>query len=88
MRLYILIIIILALLYLFTISKRRTKKESADILVGQSLVIRAVNKNRHDCIGSPIGKPYKELKCKTSLPARVGDIRVVGAYKNGIYYLY
>lgn len=64
-----------------------TLKEGMD-LIGSTINITYVYEDRHTCIGSPVGGVYRELKCKTSLPTRVGDFRVVGSYKNGIYYLY
>lgn len=64
-----------------------TLKEGLD-LVGSSVNITYVSENGHDCIGSPVGEVYRELKCHTSLPTRVGDLRVIGSYRDGVYYLY
>lgn len=85
------ILFMITLYYIYKLSyslKHEPKiKEGVD-LAGSTVNIIYVYEDGHTCIGSLVGEVYRELKCYTSLPTRVGDLRVIGTYKNGIYYLY
>ena len=60
-----------------------TEKRGVE-LIGYNVI---VNLLLHDgtCICSPIGFPYQELRCIPLTQTRVGDVKNVSSYENGIY---
>lgn len=37
------------------------------------------------CLCAPLGLPYRELRCSSKTPVKIGDIRIIDSYKDGVY---
>lgn len=85
---FCLFLLLICLIYISVRYLALLCKNNQEISIGQVVTIISIHENGNDCIASPLGFPYIEINCRIELPTKVGDIRVVGAYKNGIYYLY
>lgn len=56
-------------------------------LVGKSVkVILALDESTYICC--PLGMPYREIRCHSNLEMKIGDIRHVSSYENGVYNIY
>lgn len=60
-----------------------TEKNGVELIGHMAVVTLAFNDG--DCICSPLGLPYREIRCFSSTPVKAGDIRIIDSYKNGIY---
>lgn len=60
-----------------------TEKKGTE-LVGSNVIVTLI---LHDgiCICNPIGLPYQEIRCLPLTPTKVGDIKNISSYENGIY---
>ena len=81
------LIFMVILYYLYKLCMRfhsePTEKRGVE-LVGHNVVVSLI---LHDgiCICSPVGFPYQELRCIPLTPTKVGDVKNISSYENGIY---
>lgn len=53
-------------------------------LVGCTVSVVAILQDG-TCLCSPINQLYRELRCYSKSPVKVGDLRTIGSYHNGTY---
>lgn len=71
----------------FKITNKSPHPKGMD-LVGYTVIIAEVSEDKHCCIGCICGLSYDRLKCYSDCLTKVGDIRIIKTFRNGIYYLY
>ena len=60
-----------------------TEKDGVE-LVGYSVTVIMIMGDG-SCICTPINLPYREIRCFSSTPAKIGDIKNIASYENGVY---
>lgn len=89
MNVYVIIIFCLILLFGFSqfmeYHNGSTFWKKAE-LVGLSVIVSTVIDDSY-CLCTVLNSNYS-IKCFSETPISIGDVRVIRAYKNGIYYLH
>lgn len=40
------------------------------------------------CLCAPFGLPYRELRCFSKHPVKIGDVKIIESYKDGVYTIF
>lgn len=80
------IIFVMLLYYLYKLCMQfhsePTEKKGVE-LIGHTVVVVLPMNREYICV--PTGIPYQEIRCFSSTPTKIGDVKTITSYKDGLY---